>query len=619
MARQGGLCVALALCVFVCAAPVAAFKGGAVFVTSTPTGVEVLLDGKSIGKTPATVTGVAPGPHVLEVVSDKWVYPEAVPTIEVQEGQLATFHFNLVPASEAVRNQVTIYTDFVGLEIYIDGERVGTVQEGVGFTQPDLAKGAHIVTIRGPHVKVTKFFEIRGDAPTEIEIPSSEYAGTLVIDSDLEVSGVTLDGKPISGTLPVEVPFVQSGRHVIVLQAKPLPIRREVEVSAGEVCEVSIMRDTDTSPLHIVTDPPGLSLRVDGLWLDRPSPVTLYDVGAGEHVVEAIGPEGRFDYGVTRVYVPGGGEPALATIGGKKLRSHVPRCPPDMVLIEPGAIDALFWNPDPAAEAAVKAAIREGFFREEIEDFVHGFDTPPQNILDLSSRYASLSIAWLRLAGAGLSEFVRAHEELRKRYSNVLQLPGGGVEPTFRVVERAFCIDKYEYPNKKGALPQEATFYEAMIKCAEQGKRLCTAEEWVLACVGKNVTVYPYGNAFDPTACNTLHNKEAGDGVVPSGSMPRCVNDYGLYDMSGNLEEWVIAATIMPDLPGSTDGSLVFNQRVAEFDFAGMPFPDAPPELRGGGWYSGAEEASCRYLRTGSLPETSEASWPGHGFRCCSF
>ncbi|NLG18697.1 MAG: SUMF1/EgtB/PvdO family nonheme iron enzyme, partial [Fibrobacter sp.] len=46
-----------------------------------------------------------------------------------------------------------------------------------------------------------------------------------------------------------------------------------------------------------------------------------------------------------------------------------------------------------------------------------------------------------------------------------------------------FCIDSYEWPNKKDQLPKvDVSYEEAAQTCAKEGKRLCTSEEWQMAC-----------------------------------------------------------------------------------------------------------------------------------------
>jgi len=100
-----------------------------------------------------------------------------------------------------------------------------------------------------------------------------------------------------------------------------------------------------------------------------------------------------------------------------------------------------------------------------------------------------------------------------------------------------YCIDIYEYPNAEGEVPEHGdSWYYANTRCIEAGKHLCTEAEWTKACKGPNNYRFIYGNDFDETKCRSQLPFE--DGPAPSGSFPECKNDYGVYDMSGNVWEW---------------------------------------------------------------------------------
>lgn len=111
------------------------------------------------------------------------------------------------------------------------------------------------------------------------------------------------------------------------------------------------------------------------------------------------------------------------------------------------------------------------------------------------------------------------------------------------------------------------SFYTAKRACENAGKRLCTLDEWMLACRGEQGQKFPYGSEFDRTACNVyrhyhpafvLHgNTSVGHrdprlnlvverGVDPllrlTGQSARCQSRWegqAAYDMVGNLDEWV--------------------------------------------------------------------------------
>ena len=135
--------------------------------------------------------------------------------------------------------------------------------------------------------------------------------------------------------------------------------------------------------------------------------------------------------------------------------------------------------------------------------------------------------------------------------------------PTVRCIgtttRKTFCIDRYEYPNRVGILPTlGVTWGDAGKLCAAEGRRLCTDSEWTLACEGDEMRPYPYGFKRDSRACNIdkpyIVPDEAAyadperraaeakrlDQSEPSGSRSACVSPFGAYDMTGNVDEWVV-------------------------------------------------------------------------------
>jgi formylglycine-generating enzyme required for sulfatase activity len=79
------------------------------------------------------------------------------------------------------------------------------------------------------------------------------------------------------------------------------------------------------------------------------------------------------------------------------------------------------------------------------------------------------------------------------------------------------------------------------------------------ACSHAGSLVYPYGNTYDPTACN---GADYGTGkATAAGSLPSCEGGYpGLFDLTGNVEEWQDACdgTTGP-LDNCLDGSGAFD------------------------------------------------------------
>lgn len=123
------------------------------------------------------------------------------------------------------------------------------------------------------------------------------------------------------------------------------------------------------------------------------------------------------------------------------------------------------------------------------------------------------------------------------------------------------CVDRFEAPNRRGQKPlvmQSAKDAEAW--CAARSKRLCTEDEWISACEGEGHRRYPYGSTRIEGRCNDSESwRTVDEGLLakwpapeakahvealyqatPSGAKPSCVSDAGVYDLVGNVEEWVV-------------------------------------------------------------------------------
>ncbi len=166
------------------------------------------------------------------------------------------------------------------------------------------------------------------------------------------------------------------------------------------------------------------------------------------------------------------------------------------------------------------------------------------------------------------------------------------------MIGTAFCIDMYEgslvekLPNgeerdwpyyqtipagvdvravsRAGVYPQGyISGVQAKAACEASGKRLCKPDEWKKACMGPAATIFPYGSHRETGRCNDngrspmefyfrLDDKPEhawkwgfnGNMIDPrlnqlegtlakTGEHPDCTNEYGAYDMMGNLHEWV--------------------------------------------------------------------------------
>lgn len=199
------------------------------------------------------------------------------------------------------------------------------------------------------------------------------------------------------------------------------------------------------------------------------------------------------------------------------------------------------------------------------------------------------------------------------RWEAIVVEPRGGAE---QAVSPYHPLDDHPGPfravSKPNVVPQgyiSGTVAERA--CRASGKRLCKASEWELACRGPSGSAFPYGRDRKRGVCNDdvreVHpvveaSRAAGldrerywlegmnlpainqldQSVTPTGERAECRTEDGIYDMVGNLHEWV-------DDPGGT--------------FRGGYYMDTSHNGEG-----------CAYQTTGHAVGYHDYST---GFRCC--
>lgn len=214
----------------------------------------------------------------------------------------------------------------------------------------------------------------------------------------------------------------------------------------------------------------------------------------------------------------------------------------------------------------------------------------------------------------------------------LVEVDASGVEHPHPPYRRPESGGTYRAQSKAGEFPQAyINKNESQAACTQAGKRLCTLAEWYRACTGEARSIYPYGPNFDKKKCNISkahllsrmygtdshawkYDQHFNDPKLDQepgflsrgGEYTECVSSYGVYDLVGNLHEWV-ADSIDFDLPRKIPLREDIEAKIGRNRGHGI--------FMGGFFSTTAEHGhGCQFLTPGHEGKYHDYST---GFRCC--
>ena len=498
---------------------------GNLSITSELENIKVSVDSQSAGTVPGTIEGISRGSHQLEF--NKYRYFPLLQEIDIDGlGKTQSLNISLLPAW----GQMQFTTIPAGAELYIDERLIGQTP----VTAEVLETGSQLkVTLAGYKTYTQQVSVKAGTSAQQPPIELIVADGTLQIDSSPSSASVTINNKFL-GTTPVEVALAPFTQHRVELFLEGyLKASQLTQVQPEKTSEIAINLVPNIGSIAFTVSPADAQILVDNR--NQGSGSRTLSLTAKPHSV-SIQKEGYETKSLTITPRPGH-EQALK--------------------INLLTLQQAYWaSRPPAVKSSVGSPLK--LFRPD-DSFTLG---APRRQPGRKANEAERSVSLQRPFYLGTKEISNAELRRWKASHSSSALRGQSLDMDQQPAVKVSWEDAALFCNwlsKREGLPQFYLLEAGVISGFNwdaHGYRLPTEAEWAWAAridANGNSKIFPWANDLyppmdvtdnyaDQSASRFLtftianYNDKA-PVSAKTGSFK--ANHKGLYNMSGNVAEWV--------------------------------------------------------------------------------
>jgi len=254
----------------------------------------VQVDAVDVGETPLTDIEIEPGEHVVTIAKERYLPYQFEIDIEGRSVQ-QSFEATLEPAWAVV----SMTSEPIGAEILVDGEVIGVTP-----MNSEILQGNRDVTIKlAGHKAWRDDIEVAAGQDFSLPTVTLEPADGLVfIRSVPNDAGVTINGSFV-GQTPLQVALAPEQLHELTLfRDGYFSNKSSLRTAADEEKEITIELQAELASVEVITQPEGADLYVNGE-LRGPANQTLELLAAAQRI--EVRKEGYVPYSTEFTSRPG--------------------------------------------------------------------------------------------------------------------------------------------------------------------------------------------------------------------------------------------------------------------------------------------------------------------------
>jgi len=231
-------------------------KPGHLEITTAPPNAKILLDGQPSGISPTTISPLTPGIHPLEVHAERYVSIKTHIDIEGLDHH-QSLHIALKPAW----GYIELSTSPSGADVYIDDESRGKTP----LTAELLSEGEIVIVSLPGYKPWKKTLRVQvGDTLKVPNITLEPADGILEINSKPSAATVTIDGE-YRGTTPITLDVSANKQHEISLFLNGYRThKRSILLPPGKTEALTATLTANRGDIRVVASPSDASVWIDG-------------------------------------------------------------------------------------------------------------------------------------------------------------------------------------------------------------------------------------------------------------------------------------------------------------------------------------------------------------------
>jgi formylglycine-generating enzyme required for sulfatase activity len=513
---------------------------GLISIDSSPQGASVTVDGESVGKTPLVDLPLDQGEYQL-LLEEPRHQPFSQPLQVTGRGVQQAVEVQLAPAWA----MVTIDSLPGGATLLLDGETAGTTPATI-----EVLQGEHQLMLQlDTFADWQKTLRVEAEKSQDMgQIELQPAAGALTLNSVPSAANVTLDGE-FQGQTPLTIDISPGKAHRLdIFKPGYQRYNDTVEMAPATTDERTVTLKALLGEVQFRVSPANAVVRVNGKAIG--SGVQTLSLPAVEHVVE------------------------ISLDGYASVRQRVtPR--PGL----PQLVDVTLQTQQAVAEARIKPEITTPLGQtlllfkpaeSALADFTMGASRrePGRRANEVLHPVALRRMFYLQtteVTNAQFRQFQPSHNSGHIEGNSLNQDHQPAVQVSWQQAA-AFC----NWLSKREGLPpfyRESNGIITGYNSSATGYRLPSEAEWAWAAraSGEKLVLFPWGDTFPPTlvAENYADDTSAyvtgrvlngyNDGYVVSAPVASLkANQHRLYDMGGNVSEWVHDVYTIPSANAAT-------------------------------------------------------------------